>query len=173
MVIDSLLNIEQMIKNGVFMEQYNKKTMEHFMNPKNMGEIADADGIGEVGNIKCGDVMHIFIRVGTRIKKNQKSKIKDKNYGSHSVAGLSGDKNGTEEYIKDIKFKTLGCAAAIASSSMTTELAKEKSLDEALKISKDDINEALGKLPAPKYHCSILAAEGIKRAIEDYRGKKQ
>lgn len=126
------------------MEQYNEKTMKHFQDPQNMGEIADPDGVGEVGNLKCGDVMHIFIRVGKR----------------------SG-----EEYIEDIKFKTLGCAAAIASSSMTTELAKGKSLEEAEAISKDDINEALGKLPAPKYHCSILAAEGVKRAIEDYRSK--
>ena len=124
------------------------------MNPKNMGEIVSADGVGKVGNVKCGDIMYIFIRVGKRIKK-------------------SNDKKSTEEYIKDIKFKTLGCAAAIASSSMTTQLAKGKSLDDALKISRDDINEALGKLPAPKYHCSILAAEGIKRAIEDYRDKNQ
>jgi len=128
------------------MEQYNEKTMKHFQDPQNMGEIADPDGVGEVGNLKCGDVMHIFIRVGKR-------------------AG--------EEYIEDIKFKTLGCAAAIASSSMTTELAKGKSLKEAEAISKDDINEALGKLPAPKFHCSILAAEGIKKAIADYRTKNK
>ena len=152
--------------------EYNKKTMQHFMNPKNMGEIKDVDGIGEVGNIKCGDIMHVFIRVGTRTKISQNSKLKSQNLSSHSVAGLSNDKNGVEEYIKDIKFKTLGCAAAIASSSMTTELAKGKSLDEAAAISKDDINNALGKLPAPKYHCSILAAEGIKRAILDYRSRK-
>ena len=153
------------------MEQYNEKTMKHFQNPQNMGEIVNADGVGEVGNLKCGDVMHIFIRVGTRIK-NQKSKIKNQNEGSHSVAGLLNDGLAQEEYIEDIKFKTLGCAAAIASSSMTTELAKGKSLKEAEAISKDDINEALGKLPAPKYHCSILAAEGIKKAIADYRSRK-
>ncbi|MFA4995975.1 MAG: iron-sulfur cluster assembly scaffold protein [Patescibacteria group bacterium] len=128
------------------MEQYTEKVMDHFANPRNVGEIKDADGVGEVGNLKCGDVMKIYIKVESR-------------------AG--------EEYIEDIKFKTLGCAAAIASSSMTTELARGKKLDEALKISKDDINEALGKLPAPKYHCSILAAEGIKKAIEDYKSKKK
>ena len=138
------------------MEQYNKKTMQHFMAPQNMGEIVDADGVGEAGNLKCGDVMNIYISVGKRSKAKE-----------------SNDKAETEEYIKDIKFKTLGCAAAIASSSMTTELAKGKSLDEALNISKDDINEALGKLPAPKFHCSVLAAEGIKKAILDYRSRKR
>lgn len=131
------------------MEQYTDKVMDHFANPRNVGEIENADGVGEVGNLKCGDVMKIYIKVGSR----------------ESGAG------SREEYIEDIKFKTLGCAAAIASSSMTTELARGKKLDEALKISKDDINEALGKLPAPKYHCSILAAEGIKKAIEDYKSK--
>lgn len=152
--------------------EYSKKTMRHFMNPKNMGEISDADGVGKVGNVKCGDIMYIFIRVGTRMKvKSLKSKVKSS--GGLSEAGLlDNDKDAKEEYISDIKFKTLGCAAAIASSSMTTELAKGKSLDEALAISKDDINEALGKLPTPKYHCSILAAEGIKRAILDYRSRK-
>lgn len=125
-------------------ELYTEKVMDHFANPRNVGEIKDADGVGEVGNIKCGDVMHIYIKVG---------------------------KKEGEEYIDDIKFKTLGCAAAIASSSMTTELARGKTLEEASKISKDDINEALGKLPAPKYHCSILAAEGIKKAIENYKAK--
>ncbi len=124
--------------------EYTEKVMDHFANPRNVGEIENADGVGEVGNLKCGDVMQISIKVGKR-------------------AG--------EEYIEDIKFKTLGCAAAIASSSMTTELARGKSLEEAQKISKDDINEALGKLPAPKYHCSILAAEGIKKAILDYKNK--
>ncbi|MCL5410670.1 MAG: iron-sulfur cluster assembly scaffold protein [Patescibacteria group bacterium] len=126
--------------------EYTEKVMDHFANPRNVGEIENADGIGEVGNLKCGDVMQISIKVGKR---------------------------DDEEYIEDIKFKTLGCAAAIASSSMTTELARGKSLDDALKISKDDINEALGKLPAPKYHCSILAAEGIKKAILDYKSRRK
>jgi len=128
------------------MEEYTRTVMDHFANPRNVGEIKDADGIGKVGNPKCGDIMYIYIKVGKRNK---------------------------EEYIEDIKFKTLGCAAAIASSSMTTELAKGKTLEEAEKLSRDDINEALGKLPAPKYHCSILAADGIKRAIADYHRKKQ
>ncbi len=130
------------------MEQYTDKVMDHFSNPRNVGEIKDADGVGEVGNLKCGDVMKISIKVGSREQ------------------GV-----GREEFIEDIKFKTLGCAAAIASSSMTTELVRGKSLKDAENISKDDINEALGKLPAPKYHCSILAAEGIKKAIESYRSK--
>lgn len=129
------------------MEQYNKKVMNHFQNPKNMGEIENADGIGKVGNPQCGDVMFIYIKVGENAQK--------------------------KEYIEDIKFKTLGCAAAIASSSVTTELAKGKTLDEAYEMTKDDINNALGKLPAPKYHCSILAEEGIKKAIEDYRSKSK
>jgi len=150
------------------MEQYNEKTMQHFMSPKNMGEITDADGIGRVGNLKCGDVMEISIKVGERPIKN----LPHSAQASRDLQQVD-DSQLREEYIEDIKFKTLGCAAAIASSSMTTELAKNKSLDEALKISRDDINEALGKLPAPKYHCSILAADGIKKAITDYRRKKQ
>lgn len=133
---------------------YTKEVMDHFQNPRNVGELINADGIGEVGNIKCGDVMHIYIKVGKRTIKDPRLNIKD------------------EEYIEDIKFQTLGCAAAIAASSMMTELAKGKSLDDAEKISRDDINDSLGKLPAQKYHCSILSAEGIKKAIEDYRKKK-
>ena len=151
------------------MEEYTKKTMEHFANPRNVGEIENADGIGKVGNLRCGDVMYIFIRVGTRIKK---SKIQNPKSETNAKVQNNNDKAEVEEYIEDIKFKTLGCAAAIASSSMTTELAKGKSLDEAMNISRDDINEALGKLPAPKFHCSVLSAEGIKNAIEDYRSKK-
>lgn len=131
--------------------EYTEKVMDHFANPRNVGEIENADGVGEVGNLKCGDVMQISIKVGSR----------ESGVGSK------------EEFIEDIKFKTLGCAAAIASSSMTTELARGKSLEEAQKISKDDINEALGKLPAPKYHCSILAAEGVKKAILDYKSRKK
>lgn len=134
--------------------QYTKEVMDHFGNPRNVGEMKDADGIGEVGNIKCGDVMHIYIKVGRRKIKDSRLKIKD------------------EEYIEDIKFQTLGCAAAIAASSMMTELAKGKSLEEAENISRDDINDSLGKLPAQKYHCSILSAEGIKNAIKDYKNRK-
>jgi len=133
--------------------QYTKEVMDHFGNPRNVGEMKDADGIGEVGNIKCGDVMHIYIKVGRRKIKDSRLKIKD------------------EEYIEDIKFQTLGCAAAIAASSMMTELARGKSLEEAENISRDDINDSLGKLPAQKYHCSILSAEGIRSAIADYKRK--
>jgi len=128
------------------MEQYSKQVMDHFMHPRNMGEISNADGIGKVGNPKCGDVMFIYIKVGKR---------------------------DNEEYIEDIKFKTLGCAAAIAASSIVTELAKGKSLDEAEKITRDDINQSLGNLPPQKYHCSILSAEGIALAIKDYREKSK
>jgi len=133
--------------------QYTKEVMDHFGNPRNVGEMKDADGIGEVGNIKCGDVMHIYIKVGRRKIKDSRLKIKD------------------EEYIEDIKIQTLGCAAAIAASSMMTELARGKSLEEAENISRDDINDSLGKLPAQKYHCSILSAEGIRSAIADYKRK--
>lgn len=116
--------------------------MEHFRNPKNLGEIEDADGVGTVGNPNCGDVMKMYIKI-----KNDK--------------------------IADIKFQTLGCGAAIASSSIATELVKGKSLDEALKLSSREIAEQMGKFPPAKYHCSVLAEEGIKKAIEDYRSKKK
>ena len=128
------------------MEIYSDEVMKHFKNPKNLGEIKDADGVGTVGNPRCGDVMKLYIKVD----RNPKGK----------------------EYIKNIKFQTLGCGAAIAASSMTTEMAKGKTLDDALKLSNDQINEALGKLPAAKYHCSILAEQAIKSAIENYRNKK-
>jgi nitrogen fixation NifU-like protein len=134
--------------------QYGDEVMDHFKNPRNMGEIKNADGVGEVGNLKCGDVMRVFIKIKTRKLKAKSEKLK------------------VEEYISDIKFKTLGCAAAIAASSMMTELAKGKSLEDAEKISRDDVNDSLGKLPAQKYHCSVLSAEGIRKAIEDYRRKK-
>ena len=134
--------------------QYTKEVVNHFKNPRNVGEIKDANGVGEVGNLRCGDVMHVYIKVKTRKRKAQSEKCKV-----------------MEEYIEDIKFKTLGCAAAIAASSMMTELAKGKSLDDAYKISRDDINDSLGKLPKQKYHCSILSASAIKKAIDDYRGK--
>ncbi|MFA7244065.1 MAG: iron-sulfur cluster assembly scaffold protein [Patescibacteria group bacterium] len=126
--------------------QYSDEVMKHFSSPHNVGEIENADGIGEVGNPKCGDMMKITIKVG---KKDGK------------------------EYIEDVKFLTLGCAAAIAASSMMTDLSKGKTLDEALEITRDDINDSLGKLPAQKYHCSILSAEGIHKAIEDYKNKSK
>lgn len=129
--------------------EYTKEALDHFMNPRNVGEIVDADGVGQVGNMKCGDIMHVFI------------KVKNKN-----------EKGKNIKYIEDVKFKTLGCAAAIASSSMMTELAKGKSLDEAKKLTRDDINEALGILPKQKYHCSILSADALQKAIADYEGKQ-
>lgn len=120
---------------------YSDKVMEHFRNPRNMGEIKNADGVGEVGNVVCGDFMKIFIKV-----KNNK--------------------------IADIKFQTYGCASAIASSSMLTELAKGKTIDEAKKISRDLIAGELGGLPPQKIHCSVLAQDALKKAIEDYEKKK-
>lgn len=143
---------------------YSKEVIDHFENPRNVGEIKNPDGVGQVGNLKCGDVMRVFIKIKTRKIKDQKL-VPSKPEGSKI-------KNIEEEYIDDIKFQTLGCAAAIASSSMMTELAKGKSLDEAEKISRDDINDALGTLPAQKYHCSILSADAIKEAIKDYKQKK-
>jgi nitrogen fixation NifU-like protein len=114
--------------------------MEHFRNPRNMGEIPDADGIGEVGNPVCGDIMKIFLRI-------------------------------QENRIVDIKFQTFGCAAAIATSSMVTELAKGKSLEEAWAITNRDVADSLEGLPPIKMHCSLLAEEGIHKAINDYRVK--
>ena len=119
---------------------YSDKVMEHFRNPKNMGEIKDADGVGTVGNPVCGDIMTIYI------------KVKD-------------------DKIADIKFKTFGCGAAIATSSMITELAKGKTLDEALKITRDDVADELDGLPPIKMHCSNLAADALREAIKDYRQK--
>ena len=125
---------------------YTKKVMEHFLHPKNMGEIKNADGTGKVGNPVCGDIMEMYIKVG----KNKKG----------------------EEIIKDIKFKTLGCAAAIATSSALTELAKGKTLKQAEKIKREDIAKALGGLPPVKMHCSNLATDALKAAIADYKKSK-
>ena len=119
---------------------YSEKVMDHFSNPRNVGEIPDADGIGEVGNAVCGDIMKIYIKVKDNI-------------------------------IEDIKFKTFGCGAAIATSSMVTELVKGKSLDEAMKITNQAVAEALGGLPPVKMHCSNLAADALHAAIEDYKSK--
>jgi len=121
---------------------YTEKVMEHFRNPRNMGEIPDADGVGTVGNPVCGDVMTVYIKV----KENK---------------------------IEDIKFKTFGCGAAIATSSMITELAKGKTIDEALTITRADVAESLGGLPPIKMHCSNLAADALHAAIKDYRKKKR
>ncbi|MBO8154107.1 Fe-S cluster assembly scaffold protein NifU [Thermovirga sp.] len=121
---------------------YSEKVMELFMNPKNAGKLEDADGIGEVGNPQCGDIMKIYIKV-------------------------------ENDVITDIKFETFGCASAIASSSMVTEMVKGKTIDEALKVTNKDVLEELGGLPPQKIHCSLLAEEGIKAAIEDYRKRKE
>ena len=120
---------------------YSNKVMDNFTNPQNVGEIEDADGIGKVGNPSCGDLMWMYIKV---------------------------DK---DDRISDIKFKTFGCGAAIATSSMTTELAKGKTLDEAMKITRKDVADALDGLPPLKMHCSNLAADALHSAIEDYRSK--
>ena len=119
---------------------YSEKVMDHFMNPRNVGKIDDADGVGEVGNVKCGDIMKIYIKVDNNI-------------------------------ITDVKFNTFGCGSAIASSSMATEMIKGKSLDDALELTNKAVAEALDGLPAHKMHCSVLAEEAIKAAIDDYKEK--
>jgi nitrogen fixation NifU-like protein len=126
--------------------QYSKEVMKHFMHPKNLGEMKNPDGVGKVGNPACGDIMQVYIKVS---KKNGK------------------------EIIKEIKFKTFGCAAAIATSSMITQLAKGKTLKEAEKITNKDVAESLKGLPPIKMHCSNLASATLKRAIEDYNKKKK
>ncbi len=117
---------------------YSAKVMEHFQNPRNVGEIEDADGVGEIGNPVCGDIMKLYI------------KVKD-------------------DRIIEAKFKTFGCGAAIATSSMVTELVKGKTLEEAERISRDTVAEALDGLPPLKMHCSNLAADALHKAIEDYK----
>ncbi len=121
---------------------YSEQVMEHFMNPRNVGEIENPDGIRHVGNPVCGDIMELYIRVEDGI-------------------------------IVDAKFKTFGCGAAIATSSMVTDLVKGKSVDEALKISNRAVAEALGGLPPIKMHCSVLAEEALKSAIDDYLNKSE
>jgi nitrogen fixation NifU-like protein len=125
---------------------YSDILMQHFKNPKNQGEMADASGVGDVGNPICGDMMKIYIKI-------------DK------------DKDG-DEYIKDVKFQTLGCAAAIASTSMLTETVKGMKVKDALKITREQIAEKLGGLPKEKIHCSILATAGLKKAVANYRGEE-
>ncbi|MER2079892.1 MAG: Fe-S cluster assembly scaffold protein NifU [Ruminococcus sp.] len=120
---------------------YSEKVLDHFANPRNVGEIENADGIGEVGNSKCGDIMKMYIKV----------------------------EDGT---ISDVKFKTFGCGAAIATSSMATELIKGKSVDEALQLTNKAVMEALDGLPPVKVHCSVLAEEAIKAAVSDYYEKQ-
>ena len=116
---------------------YSEKVMEHFANPHNVGEIKDADGVGEVGNAKCGDIMRMYIKV----------------------------ENDT---IVDVKFMTFGCGAAIATSSMATDLVKGKKIEDALKLTNKAVMEALDGLPAVKVHCSVLAEQAIKAAVSDY-----
>ena len=123
--------------------QYSEKVMEHFRNPHNVGEIPDANGIGNVGNPVCGDIMRLYIKVDNK------------------------------EVITDAKFKTFGCGAAIATSSMVTDLVKGKTIDEALKISNMAVAEALGGLPKIKMHCSVLAEEALRSAINDYKTKNK
>ena len=117
---------------------YSDKVLDHFQNPRNVGKIEDADGVGEVGNARCGDIMKIYLKV---------------------------DEN---EVITDVKFNTFGCGSAIASSSMATEMIKGKPLSEALKLSNKAVVEALDGLPAHKLHCSVLAEEAVQAAVEDY-----
>ncbi len=121
---------------------YSDKVMDHFTNPRNVGDMEDADGVGTEGNPVCGDAMKIYI------------KVKD-------------------DQIIDAKFKTFGCGAAIAVSSMVTEMVKGKSIDEALAISKETVAEALGGLPAQKMHCSVLGADALRKAIEDYKSRQK
>jgi nitrogen fixation protein NifU and related proteins len=123
------------------MALYSDKVMDHFQNPRNVGKIDDADGIGEVGNAKCGDIMRMYIKV---------------------------DDNGI---ITDCKFNTFGCGSAIATSSMATELIKGKSVKEALSLSNKAVVEALDGLPAHKIHCSVLAEEAVRAAVKDYYDK--
>ena len=120
---------------------YTEKVMDHFTNPRNVGEIENASGVGTVGNAKCGDIMRIYLDI---------------------------DEN---QIIQDVKFKTFGCGAAIATSSMATELIKGHSIDEALKLTNAVVVEALEGLPPVKVHCSVLAEEAVKNAIADYYGK--
>lgn len=120
---------------------YSDKVMDHFANPRNVGEISDADGVGEVGNPKCGDIMKMYLKI----------------------------ENGK---IVDVKFKTFGCGAAIATSSMATELIKGKTIEDALKVTNRAVMEALDGLPPVKVHCSVLAEQAVKAALSDYYKKK-
>ena len=123
------------------MALYSEKVMDHFLHPRNVGVIEDADAVGEVGNAKCGDIMKMYL------------KIKD-------------------DVVEDVKFETFGCGSAIASSSMATEMIKGKPLSEVGKLTNQAVTEALDGLPAHKIHCSVLAEEAIKSALEDYEARK-
>lgn len=132
--------------NGFYPSFYSKKVMEHIRHPKNMGEIKNPDGMATVGNPVCGDIMRLFLKI-----KKKKGK----------------------EYIEDVKFQTLGCGAAIATSSMITTMIKGKPLSQAEKITKKAVTDALGGLPPVKLHCSVLAADALKKAVEDYQKKQK
>jgi nitrogen fixation NifU-like protein len=121
---------------------YSEAVMDHFMNPRNVGQLADADGVGTEGNPVCGDIMKIYIRV-------------------------------KDDRIDDIRFQTFGCGAAIATSSMVTEMVKGMTLDEAMDVSNKSVAEALGGLPGNKMHCSNLAADALHKAIDDFRAKQK
>ena len=147
--------------------------MDHFRNPRNMGEIRDPDGVATVGNPFCGDVMRMFLRVGKREVRSGKEIQRDTSDGGRAERSGASDSSEVEEFIKDIKFQTLGCGAAIATSSIVTQMVKGKSLKDALKVTSKAVAEALGGLPRTKTHCSVLAEEGVKKAIEDYKNKRQ
>lgn len=135
------------------MFQYSKKVMQHFLHPKNVGKIKNADGIGKLENDSCGDIMVVYLKIGKRKGKGKK-------------------KGKEEEYIKDIKFQTLGCPAAISASDILCEIVKGKTLEEAEKIDEKKITMKLGGLPPIKIHCSVMGAKTLKDAIKDYKNKK-
>ena len=124
------------------MALYSEKVMDHFQHPRNVGKMDNADGVGEVGNAKCGDIMRMYIKVDPKT-----------------------------QVITDVKFNTFGCGSAIATSSMATEMIKGKTISEALELSNEAVGEALDGLPAHKMHCSVLAEEAIKAAVKDYYDK--
>ena len=123
------------------MALYSEKVMDHFTHPRNVGEIENADGVGEVGNARCGDIMKIYLKIENDI-------------------------------ITDVKFNTFGCGSAIASSSMATEMIKGKRIEDALALTNKEVVDALGGLPAHKLHCSVLAEEAVRAAVEDYEKRK-
>ncbi len=131
-----------MLKEARTMALYSEKVMDHFRNPRNVGVIEDADGIGEVGNAKCGDIMKMYLKID-------------------------------DDVISDVKFETFGCGSAIASSSMATELIKGKPVSEAMQLTNKAVAEALDGLPDYKMHCSVLAEEAIRKALDDYYSKQK
>ncbi len=122
---------------------YSEKVMDHFMNPRNMGQMDDANGIGEVGNAQCGDIMRMYLKIND------------------------------QGVIEDVKFKTFGCGAAVATSSIATEMIKNKTVEEAMKLTNKAVVEALDGLPSQKLHCSVLAQEAVQAAITDYNSRQK